>query len=411
MSRTALNVDRVGKCYVDYGSSLKRFASWFGFETARKREYWAVRDVSFSLPAGETIAIIGANGAGKSTLLRLVTGTTRPTTGTISVGGRVSAILELGLGFNPEFSGRQNVYQAGGLMGLSPGELTTLMPKIEDFAELKDFFDLPLRVYSSGMQARLAFSIASAVRPDLLIVDEVLSVGDSYFQHKSFDRIRQFKAKGTSIVLVTHSTGDVRALCDRAILLDKGGVVKDGLPDEVVDFYNAMIAQKENEKLTIEQRRDKYGWLMTKSGDEKATLKEMSLADASTGRPVSTAIIGQVLDILCTIEINAPIDRLVIGHLLRDRTGHVVWGTNTWYTKQVLTDLLPGQVVKSRFRIPCNLGPGSYSITYNLVSSYTKMENNYESHDNYFVFDVVNVNLPTFAGTSWLDAKIDIEVS
>ncbi|NOX73043.1 MAG: ABC transporter ATP-binding protein, partial [Alphaproteobacteria bacterium] len=158
MSDIVLNVERVGKAYSSYSSSLARFATWFGLPVRPVSEFWAVRDVSFSLRAGETIALVGQNGAGKSTLLKLITGTVRPTTGSISIVGRVSAILELGLGFNQEFTGRQNVYQAGGLLGYSTEELNALMPGIEDFAELGEFFEQPLRVYSSGMQARLAFS-------------------------------------------------------------------------------------------------------------------------------------------------------------------------------------------------------------------------------------------------------------
>ena len=161
-------------------------------------------------------------------------------------------------------------------MGLSQARLSELMPHIEDFAEIGEFFDQPLRTYSSGMQARLAFALATAERPDVLIVDEVLSVGDSYFQHKSFDRIRSFRAAGTSIILVTHSLGDVRALCDRVILLDKGHVLKDGPPDEVVDYYNALIAAKENEKLTVEQRREKDQWLFTRSGSKAAAVESVA---------------------------------------------------------------------------------------------------------------------------------------
>lgn len=410
MSRTVLNVDRVGKCYVDYGSNLKRFASWFGIDVPRKSEYWAVRDVSFNLDAGDTLGVIGQNGAGKSTLLKLITGTVRPTAGKIAVAGRVSAILELGLGFNPEFSGRQNVYQAGGLMGLSERELTDRMPEIEGFAELGEFFDHPLRTYSSGMQARLAFSLATAVRPDLLIVDEVLSVGDSYFQHKSFDRIRQFKEQGTSIVLVTHALGDVRVLCNRVLLLDKGETIREGLPDEVIDFYNSIISQKEAKSTQIRQVRTADGWGVTLSGDKRVTLKRLQICDAATGEELRTVRVSQLIDINSNLLVNSPVKRLVVGCLLRDRTGHAVWGTNTWHTKQILEDLEPGSIVNVCFRMPCNLGPGSYGITYNLVSTDTRHDDNYESGDNFLVFDVINADYPWFAGTTWLDVKTSVWV-
>jgi lipopolysaccharide transport system ATP-binding protein len=175
MSDILLDVVHVGKRYTTYASNLQRFANWFGAGIKPSAEFWAVSDISFQVRRGESVALIGQNGAGKSSLLKLITGTVRPSTGSVAVAGSVSAILELGLGFNPEFTGRENAFHAGGLMGISQAELATLMPQIESFAEIGAFFDQPFRVYSSGMQARLAFALATARRPDLLIVDEVLS--------------------------------------------------------------------------------------------------------------------------------------------------------------------------------------------------------------------------------------------
>lgn len=410
MSPVVLNVENVGKCYAAYSSNLRHFLSWFGFRFRRKSEFWAVRQVSFSLGSGEALALIGQNGAGKSTLLKLITGTIRPTTGRIHVAGRISAMLELGLGFNPEFTGRQNVYLAGGLMGFSTREIEELIPGIQEFAELGEFFDRPLRVYSSGMQARLAFSVATCVRPDILIVDEVLSVGDSYFQHKSFDRIRSFKEQGSSLLFVSHSMEAVKTLCERVILLDQGQVLKDGLPDEVVDYYNALIAEKENAKLTVEQRRSKEGWLLTRSGTGEARVKELHLVDAETGAEVATARVGQRLCLVTEVEVLARIPRLVLGHMLRDKLGHVVWGTNTWHTEQILTDLAPGDRVVCKMPFTCTLGPGSYSFSPALVSSDTHLVNNYEWTDNLLVFDVINANYPYFVGTSWLDARFEIAI-
>ena len=328
-----LDVGHIGKCYSTYDSNLKRFATWFGAKIAPTAQFWAVEDIAFQVTSGQSLALIGQNGAGKSTLLKLITGTIRPSRGVVSVNGTISAILELGLGFNPEFTGRQNAFHAGGLMGMSQGELATLMPEIERFAEIGAFFDQPFRVYSSGMQARLAFALATAKRPDVLIVDEVLSVGDSYFQHKSFDRIREFKQQGTSIVIVTHAMGDVRALCDRVILIDKGRIVKDGAPDEVVDHYNALIALKENQKLNLEQRRETDGWMKTRSGSYEITTQSIALMDAASEEPVSTAMVGQELLLRIEAKASADIPEVVLGYMLRDRTGHVVWGTNTWHTR------------------------------------------------------------------------------
>jgi lipopolysaccharide transport system ATP-binding protein len=409
MTKTVLNVDRVGKRYVEYRSDFSRIASWFGAKVDPVSEYWALRNISFSQAAGEALALIGSNGAGKSTLLKLITGTVRPTTGRVDVGGRISAILELGLGFDPDLTGRHNIYQAGGLMGYSASELTALLQDIESFAELGEFFDQPLRTYSSGMQARLAFSLATSTRPDVLIVDEVLSVGDSYYQHKSFNRIREFKQQGTSILLVTHSMGDVRELCDRVILLEKGKILMDGLPDEVVDYYNALIAEREQAKLTIEQRRDKSGWVISRSGTREAAIERIGLFDAATQTEVRSARVGQSLKLQIEVAVRADIPQLVLGIMIRDRTGHVVFGTNTWHTKQIVEGAIAGERVGFAIKFACDLGPGSYSISTSLTNSSTHLERNYEWADNLIVFDVANFDRAHFIGSSCLDVQFAIE--
>ncbi|MBS3986287.1 MAG: ABC transporter ATP-binding protein [Selenomonadales bacterium] len=403
-----LHVEDLGKAYRRYRSEIQRIWTWFGGKAAPLEEHWVLQNVGFLVTAGEAVGIIGPNGAGKSTLLKLITGTARPTAGRVRSFGRISAILELGMGFNPELTGRQNAYHSAGLMGHSVPVITRIMPEIEAFAEIGEYFDQPVRIYSSGMQARLAFSVATAFRPDLLIVDEILSVGDSYFQHKSFDRIRRFKDQGSSILLVTHSLGDVKAICDRAILLDGGRVVKDGLPDEVVDYYNALIAEKENAKLSIEQRREKNGWLVTRSGTLQANIKSLALLDAETQEPVEVARVGQKLELKLVASINEAVPRLVLGYMLRDRTGHVVWGTNTWHTGQIIRNLQAGEEVEFCLPFSCTLGPGSYSFSPALVSSDTHLENNYEWVDNILVFDVVNADYRVFIGSSWLDASFTI---
>ncbi|TPM49924.1 ABC transporter ATP-binding protein [Mesorhizobium sp. B2-2-3] len=405
---TLLSVSHLSKRYANYASNLERFAAWFGAPIKPTEEFWPVRDISFSLAAGEALGLIGQNGAGKSTLLKLITGTVRPTEGTTSVGGRISAILELGLGFNPEFTGRQNAYHAGGLMGLSQVRLAELMPHIEDFAEIGDFFDQPLRTYSSGMQARLAFALATAERPEVLIVDEVLSVGDSYFQHKSFDRIRSFRAAGTSIILVTHGLGDVRSLCDRVILLDKGQVLKDGPPDEVVDYYNALIATKENAKLTIEQRREKDNWLYSRSGTKAAAVESVALIDGESGEPIKAAVSGQDMTIRLRIVAKEDIPELVIGFMLKDRGGHTVWGTNTWHTGQVLSSIAAGDKIDCNLRLVCALGQGSYGLSVSLHTGDVHIDNNFDWIENVEVFDVINLDRPFFVGTSRLQHAFDI---
>jgi len=408
MNPYVLRGSGLGKAFRKYRSEWQRILSWFGASVKPATEHWVLRDVSFSVARGEAVGIVGQNGAGKSTLLKLITGTQRATEGGIEINGRIAAILELGMGFNSEFTGRQNVYHTAGLMGFSREAIEQAMPEIEAFAEIGEYFNQPMRTYSSGMQMRVIFAVATAFRPEILIVDEALSVGDTYFQHKSFDRIRQFKEQGTSLLFVTHSMGDVRALCDRVILLDKGRILKDGLPDEVVDYYNALIAEKENAKLSVEQRREKNGWLLTKSGTGEARVKTLQLLDAASGNELAVAQVGQAVELRLEASIHADIPRLVLGYMIRDKQGHVVWGTNTWHTRQIQEDVKSGEMVVFRLPFTCTLGPGSYSVSPALVSSDTHLTDNYQWVDNLLVFDVINVERDIFIGTNWLDAQFSI---
>ena len=253
----SIRVSNLGKAYKQYPASWSRLAEWL--LPFRKPDYklkWVLQDISFHVDPGEAVGIIGINGAGKSTLLKLITGTAQPTTGKVAINGRVAAMLELGMGFHPDFTGRQNVFMAGQLIGLNQQEITELMPEIEAFAEIGDYLDQPVRVYSSGMQMRLAFSVATARRPDVLIVDEAMSVGDAYFQHKSFDRIREFRKQGTTLLIVSHDRGAIQSICDRAILLDAGRLAKEGAPEEIMDFYNAMLAERENRTVRQDKLAD-----------------------------------------------------------------------------------------------------------------------------------------------------------
>lgn len=403
-----LHVQNIGKSYRQWGSELGRFASWFLPFVTPEQEHWVLKDVTFSIGPGETVGIIGQNGAGKSTLLKLITGTTQATTGHVRMSGKVAAILELGMGFSPDLTGRQNAFHSAGLMGYSSAEIERAMPDIEFFAEIGEYFDQPVRTYSSGMQMRVAFSVATAFKPDLLIVDEALSVGDSYFQHKSFDRIRRFRDEGVSIMLVTHSMSDVRALCDRVILIDKGRVLKDGSPDEVVDYYNALIAAKENSKLTVEQHREDNGWLRTRSGTGEARIKSLKLLDGASENELALVQLGQKVELRLEVAIHTDIPKLVLGYMIRDKNGHIVWGTNTWHTRQTLLDVESGRTVVFRLPFTCTLGPGSYSVTAALHSTDSHLINNYEWADNQLVFDVININYETFVGSCWLDAHFII---
>src|SRR5205823_1896376 len=205
----------------------------------------ALRDVSFAVEPGASFGVVGANGSGKSTLLKLLAGTAKPTGGTLEVNGRVTALLEIGAGFHPDFSGRENAYLNGSLLGLSRKEMDRAMPAIEEFADIGRFFDAAVKTYSSGMYMRLGFAVAVHLEPDILLVDEVLAVGDEYFQHKCFAKISEFRAAKKTIVLVSHDLGAVARLCERAIWLDEGHVGAEGSPHDVIDAYHQKVGEKE----------------------------------------------------------------------------------------------------------------------------------------------------------------------
>ena len=306
-----ITVSQLGKAYKHYPTRWSRLAEWL-IPGSRPRHTmkWVLQDISFTVKAGEAVGIVGINGAGKSTLLKMITGTTQPTAGTVSVTGRVAAMLELGMGFHPDFTGRQNAIMAGQLLGYSVEEINRLMPEIEAFAEIGDYIDEPVRVYSSGMQMRLAFSVATAHRPDILIVDEALSVGDAYFQHKSFARIREYSKLGTTLLIVSHDKGAVQGICDRAVLLNAGRLAMEGEPEAVMDYYNAMLAERENE--TVRQEAAAGGKVKTISGTGEATIVDAVLQNAQ-GEPVEVVNVGQPVTIKVVAHINAPIPELVLG--------------------------------------------------------------------------------------------------
>jgi lipopolysaccharide transport system ATP-binding protein len=294
---------------------------------------------------------------------------------------------------------------AGQLLGISSEEIARLMPEIEVFAEIGDYIDQPVRVYSSGMQMRLAFSVATAIRPDILIVDEALSVGDAYFQHKSFDRIREFRKQGTTLLIVSHDKGAIQSICDRAILLNAGRLAMEGAPEAVMDYYNAMLADHQNQEVKQEVRED--GKVQTVSGTGEATVTDISLLDEK-GQSIEIADVGQVVTLRVEVTVRAFIDRLVLGYGIKDRLGQVIYGTNTDHKKQPIENVGAGSRWRFDIVFTNNLGPGTYSIQTALTSSDTHLANNYEWRDFALVFTVVNSSRPSFVGVAWIDPTISI---
>lgn len=403
-----MQVSGIGKAYRNYRSEWQRFARWFGMKTVPAEEVWVLKNVNFTIEAGQAIGIVGQNGAGKSTLLKMITGTLQPTEGRIKVNGRIAAILELGMGFNPELTGRQNAYHAAGLMGYSAEQIRKVMPNIFEFAEIGHYFDEAVRTYSSGMQMRVAFAVATAFRPEILIVDEALSVGDAYFQHKSFNRIKEFQEQGTTLLIVSHDRASIQVLCDRAILLEKGTVIKDGAPEEVMDFYNALIAEKENSTVQIKQMAD--GRTQTVSGTGEITVEEIAILNAA-GAPIEYVDVGQPVTLRIVARAHQDVERLVLGYGIKDRLGQVMYGTNTHLKDQALDNVKAGECVEFKVAFDMNLGPGSYSVQTALCSTDTHLVNNYEWRDMALVFNVMNVDKHHFAGCAWMDPVIEVTVA
>lgn len=401
----AIRVKNLGKAYKQYPARWSRLVEWaFPFLGTRHKQKWVLNSISFTVAPGDALGIIGINGAGKSTLLKLIAGTAQPTTGSVAIHGRVAALLELGMGFHPDFTGRQNAIMAGQLLGMSAKEVTDLMPQIEAFAEIGDYLDAPVRVYSSGMQMRLAFSVATAIRPDVLIVDEALSVGDAYFQHKSFDRIREFRQQGTTLLIVSHDKAAIQSICDRAILLNGGTLAMEGEPEAVMDYYNAMLADHQNQNVVQNTQQD--GKVRTISGTGEARITDVRLTNTA-GQIIEVVDVGQTVTLRIDAECQTEIPELVVGYMIKDRLGQPVFGTNTWHLGRPLHRLQTEQTARIEFSFAANIGPGTYSIAVALHADENHLGKNYEWRDLALVFTVINIDKPEFAGSAWLQPTVE----
>ncbi|SMP86935.1 lipopolysaccharide transport system ATP-binding protein [Epsilonproteobacteria bacterium SCGC AD-308-E02] len=405
MIANILEVSNVSKSYKSYPSQWTRIFSWFGFAKSTIQEHQTLKNINFDIKPGESVGIIGQNGAGKSTLLKIITGTLKPTTGTSNSKGRISAILELGMGFHPELTGRQNAYNSAGLMGFTNEQIDSVIDDIESFAEIGEYFHQPVRLYSSGMHVRVAFAVATAFIPDILIVDEALSVGDSYFQHKCFERIKQYRETGMSLLFVSHDKGAVLALCNKAILLDQGSIIKIGNPEETIDYYNALISQKENSSIVQQELGD--GKISTVSGTSEATLNGIELLNVNNEK-VEVLNVGDTVTLHISVKVNEDLPTLVLGYGIKDRLGQVMFGTNTWLTDQVLSDVKKGEIYDFYITFDVLLGIADYSIQTAIVDSDTHLTSNYEWKDLALMFSVVNANKNHFVGLMWNEPKITI---
>jgi len=379
----------VSKKFRLYRRPSDRLLEWMHLGP-RHQEFFALRDVSLHIPKGRTVGIVGQNGAGKSTLLKLITGTLLPSTGSIEINGRVAALLELGTGFHPEFTGRQNIYMNGQLLGLTQGELRSLEPEIIDFSELGPFIDQPIRTYSSGMILRLGFAIAAAMNPELLIVDEALSVGDARFSQKCIRRIREFRDAGTTILFVSHDPGAVTTLCDEAILLERGEVVGRSTPKEILEEYKALLAARGAGNVAMKiTRRSASSELDAprRHGTFQAIITKLEVCNAR-GVPADVFHPEDEMLLRARIDFLAGVTSPTVGFLIKDRLGMEIFGTNTLLSGVKLESFRAGEFVELDVRLPLALGYGDYSVTVAIHEDETHLEACYEWTDNAAIFRV-----------------------
>ncbi|MDH4186068.1 MAG: ABC transporter ATP-binding protein [Nitrospira sp.] len=441
-SELAIGVKDLSKCYLLYEnphdrlkqSIVPRFQSLVGLPRAQYyREYWALKDCWLDIMKGETVGVIGRNGSGKSTLLQLICGTLTPTSGTVEVRGRVAALLELGAGFHPEFTGRENVYINGALLGLAADEIDERFDSIAAFADIGGYLDQPVKTYSSGMLVRLAFAVQAQVSPDILVVDEALAVGDAKFQAKCFERLRQLKEGGTSILLVTHSSEQIVAHCTQAVLLNQGSIQERGEPRHVVNCYmDLLFGKARSQKLPRSTSQidcpmpdraqigaslncvddvfsthpgynaHEYRW-----GDGTATILDYYLAAGDKSYPAAIST-GQTVILCVAVKFHADMVSPILGITVKTKEGVTVYGTNS--------EILEGEdftskgrkdsVVVAEAAFQGRLAQGDYFIS---VGVATRRGETVTPHDRRY--DAIHLQvLPanTFLGLANLDLKLTV---
>ncbi|HET9322207.1 MAG TPA: ABC transporter ATP-binding protein [Bryobacteraceae bacterium] len=375
----AVCFENVSKSYPIYdapGDRLKELVTFNRLEF--HRNFWALHDVSFDVRRGETFCVIGENGSGKSTLLQLVAGILQPSSGTAEVTGRVSALLELGAGFNPEFTGRDNVYLNGSILGLSTREIDARYRDIEEFAEIGDFINRPVKTYSSGMVVRLAFAVAINVDPEILLVDEALAVGDLYFRQRCMRKVHELRARGITILFVSHATADVKALGDRALWLERGRVVELGETDRVVSKYLAAMAEKDSaylahhkpsagdllrERTQAPEIVERIPNIDHRYGDGRAEILGIAVLDAR-GSPLQLLEPGAPTIVRISVRAKADISQPNVGFMMRNHLGVDFAGTNSAREGHELPPMMAGDIHTVDFHIELpELYPGSFSFS------------------------------------------------
>jgi len=394
-------VQNVSKLYRLYRRPADRLRELLPWAAPAHRDFWALRDIGFEVERGETLGLVGPNGCGKSTLLQLVCGILQPTTGRVVTRGRIAALLELGAGFNPDFSGRENVYLNGEIMGLSRGEIDRAMPSIEAFAEIGEFIERPVKEYSSGMYVRLAFSTAIHVDPEILIVDEAMAVGDAVFANRCVRKFQELRERKITVLFVSHDLGLVKQLSDRAILLLNGRIEAAGAPSDVINRYIGLV----HERQAPEKEREDRVRASFRHGDLTSEILGVELLNARGVAAVAIAS-GEPLTVRVRARFHRAVSDPMVGILIRTRIGMDVYGTNTRLEHVRLGDFVPGDSLEIDFSLECWLTPQQYTLT---VATQSADGSSHDWLDDVVAFDVVDTRAA--AGVVDLRAKITWRVS
>lgn len=399
-----IEVKNLSKTFKLYSKPSDRLKEKFFRKTFHKI-HPALKDISFRVEDGETLGIIGQNGAGKSTLLKILMNVTMPDEGKIYTSGKITGLLELGTGFNPEMTGLKNIYMNGMLLNMSKEEIDNKKNKIIEFSELGDFINEPIKTYSSGMVMRLAFSVAIHADPQCFLVDEALSVGDAHFQQKCMKKIREFKESGGSIIFVSHDMNSVKMLCDKAILLEHGEVLDYGTPESVVNQYNFLISKMSDTKgkmiLKNMEKKKEYGSYEAEISSVEIIGKDSKSNVVSSGENAKIEIV---------IKSFENIKDVALGIMFRDKYGQDIYGTNTnpYHLNKKLS-FQKDTLNKYAFYVDMNLAPGKYTVTVAIHSEYTHIDKCYHWVDNWSDFEIVGFKDKMFAGITDLKATFEME--
>lgn len=370
MSEIAIQVKHLDKMYKLYNKPSDRLRETLGLKVP-VREHYALRDVNFQVERGETVGIIGTNGSGKSTILKIITGVLNPTAGEVTVNGRISALLELGAGFNMEYTGIENVYLNGTMMGFSREEVDARLQDILDFADIGDFVYQPVKSYSSGMFVRLAFAVAINIDPEILIVDEALSVGDVFFQAKCYRKFEEFKKMGRTILFVSHDLSSISRYCDRVILLNKGVKMEEGSPKQMVDMYKQLLVGQDPAKADENKEIQKENWSeqfqvnpnMLEYGSKLAEIVDFAVLDEK-GLCTNTIEKGSSFQIKMKVVFHENIQEPIMAYTFKDIKGTEITGTNTLFEKMAVEHSEAGDTCTVTFRQDMFLQGGEYLLSF-----------------------------------------------